>query len=158
MSARVASSSNGIEASASARLTAYDRPADERLLTQARELVRGGWCRSGLAMDRDGRQVEPWSAEACSWSPLGALMAAWFGSAEGHEPFRVAYTALALATGGRLEEWNAARWRTQRHVLNAFIRAHVSLSQVRKSVGESSPRSSPSADEPSVAVGASDNY
>jgi hypothetical protein len=43
------------------------------------------------------------------------------------EVFEAAYAALALATGGRPEEWNAARWRTQRHVLRAFAHAREYL-------------------------------
>jgi hypothetical protein len=60
------------------------------------------------------------------WSPLGALLRTWYESPSADaEAFRIAYTALANATGGRLEEWNAARWRTRRHVLNAFGRARI---------------------------------
>jgi hypothetical protein len=69
--------------------------------------------------------VEPWSARACEWSPLGALTKVWHDQ-RGTEldVFEAAYAALALATGGRPEEWNAARWRSRRHVVRAFARAH----------------------------------
>jgi hypothetical protein len=73
-----------------------------------------------------GRRVEPWSESARLWSPLGALLRAWYESPSSDvEAFRLAYVALANATGGRLEEWNAARWRTRRHVLSAFRRAGI---------------------------------
>ncbi len=96
----------------------------EQLLAEAGDLIAGGWCQRALARDRDGREVEPWSARAEQWSPLGALTRVW------HEQrgveldvFEAAYAALALATGGRPEEWNAARWRSKRHVVRAFSRA-----------------------------------
>jgi hypothetical protein len=100
------------------------RSDDEQLLADARELVLRGWCRTVLACDDAGRQVEPWSSGARAWSPLGALLASWYWNpVGGHESFRIAYTSLAIATGGRLEEWNGAPWRTKQHVLNAFGRA-----------------------------------
>jgi hypothetical protein len=103
------------------------------LLARAAELVGAGWCPNGLARDADGRLVEPWSASACAWSPLGALLKAWFDAGDnGGDAFRVACAALAQATGGRLEEWNAARWRTKRHVASAFVHARSSLPSVRR--------------------------
>lgn len=108
---------------------------EARLLARADELVQGGWCRTGLARDADGRLVEPWSPSACSWSPLGALLKVWFdtGSDEG-DALRIACSALALATGGRIEEWNAARWRTRRHVESAFLRARDYLPGVARRI------------------------
>jgi hypothetical protein len=99
-------------------------PSAERLLSEAAELIRRGWCQGALARDRKGREVEPWSESACRWSPLGALTRVWH-ERRGSEldVFEAAYAALALATGGRPEEWNAARWRSKRHVLRAFSRA-----------------------------------
>jgi len=95
-----------------------------RLLEESGLLVARGWCQGALAIDEDGRRVEPWSPSARRWSPLGALLRAWYESPSADaEAFRIAYTSLANATGGRLEEWNAARWRARRHVLNAFGRA-----------------------------------
>ena len=97
-----------------------------RLLEEAGLLVARGWCQAALAIDEDGRRVEPWNASARRWSPLGALLRAWYESPSADaDAFRIAYTALAKATGGRLEEWNAARWRARRHVLNAFGRARA---------------------------------
>jgi hypothetical protein len=97
-----------------------------RLLDESAALVTRGWCQGALAIDDDGRRVEPWAAGARRWSPLGALLQTWYQSPSADaDAFRIAYTALANATGGRLEEWNAARWRARRHVLNAFGRARV---------------------------------
>jgi hypothetical protein len=103
-------------------------PNAEQLLTAAGELIAAGWCQNALAQDQYGRQVEPWSERACRWSPLGALTRVWH-ERRGVEldVFETAYAALALATGGRPEEWNSARWRTKRHVLRAFARARAYL-------------------------------
>jgi hypothetical protein len=119
-------------------------PEDVQLLERAAELVADGWCQRALAQDRDGRQVEPWSESARSWSPLGALLTAWYeGRGVSRDAFKAAYASLALATGGRLEEWNAARWRTERHVCAAFFRAQeylpVARRQVRGRAGGRSP-------------------
>lgn len=100
--------------------------AGERLLAESASLVARGWCQGTLALDDHGRRVEPWSESATRWSPLGALLRSWYESpTPDADAFRLAYSALATATGGRLEEWNAARWRTHRHVLNAFGRARI---------------------------------
>ena len=111
------------------------RADDELLLARARDLVTTGWCQAGLAQDRNGRQVEPWRSCARSWSPLGALLAALYVGSDGSlDSFRIAYTCLALATGGRLEAWNAERWRTQQHVLSAFARARDLVPSVRRNL------------------------
>jgi hypothetical protein len=108
-------------------------PEDEQLLVRAGELVARGWCRRALAEDRHGRPVPPWSDSACRWSPLGALTRIWHdGPGSELRAFEVAYAALALATGGRLEEWNAAPWRTEWHVHSAFARAREFLPQTRQ--------------------------
>jgi hypothetical protein len=107
---------------------------DERdFLAGAAELVARGWSQRALARDREGRQVEPWSESARSWSPVGALIAILYERGGGQlDAFQVAYEALALATGGRVEEWNAARWRRRRHVLHAFDRARGYLPHARR--------------------------
>ena len=115
------------------------RADDELLLARASDLVARGWCRVGLAQDRNGRQVEPWRSCARSWSPLGALLVALYTGSDGSlDSFRIAYTCLALATGGRLEAWNAERWRTQQHVLSAFGRAHDLVPSVRRNLERTS--------------------
>jgi hypothetical protein len=100
----------------------------ELLLEDAAALIAAGWSQRALARDPDGREVEPWSDTARAWSPLGAMTKVWHeSSGDELEVFETAYAALALATGGRPEEWNAARWRTRRHVLGAFARAREYL-------------------------------
>jgi hypothetical protein len=107
-------------------------PNDDQLLVRATELVERGWSRSALAEDRDGRQVEPWSESAIRWSPLGALISAWYEGGGGRvDEFDTAVRALALATGGRPAEWNAVPWRTKWHVLSAFERARQYLPEAR---------------------------
>jgi hypothetical protein len=106
----------------------------EEVLREAARLIARGWCRQGLAEDRHGRKVEPWSNDAVAWSPLGALTRVWYESrGRRFGAFDTAYWSLAGATGGRLEEWNAARWRTQWHVVNAFQRARSRLRELRLS-------------------------
>jgi hypothetical protein len=105
---------------------------EQELLAQAAELIAQGWCQRALAEDRFGREVLPWSEGACRWSPLGALTRVSSQSGRSSaESFEVAYTALSLATGGRPEDWNAAPWRTRRHVLSAFVRAREFLPEAR---------------------------
>jgi hypothetical protein len=69
------------------------------------------------------------------WSPLGALLTVWYERGAGRDAFAAAYTALALATGGRVEEWNSAPWRLKAHVLSAFRRARVYLPAAREHSG-----------------------
>jgi hypothetical protein len=109
--------------------------AGEEFLLRAAELIARGWCKNALARDRYGRQVEPWSETAVAWSLLGALMKGWYDS-EGRDfvAFEAAYESLAQATGGRLEEWNGARWRTAWHVLKAVERACTRLRDLRRGV------------------------
>lgn len=117
-----------------ARRSRAERPPDRQFLDRAEALVALGWCQQALARDHRGRQVEPWSVDACSWSPLGALTKVWYERRDQGEAFEVAYEALALATGGRPEEWNGARWRTKRHALNALARAREHLAVARRQV------------------------
>jgi hypothetical protein len=120
------------------------RADDELLLARARDLVATGWCQAGLAQDRNGCQVEPWRSSARSWSPLGALLAALYVGSDGSlDSFRIAYTCLALATGGRLEAWNAERWRTRQHVLSAFARARDLVPSVRRNREEATDEHRP---------------
>ena len=106
---------------------------DERLLDRARKLIEHGWCSRALAEDRLGRHVEPWSVSACRWSPVGALVNAWYeDGGDRVDVFAAAYLALTLATGGPADEWSAAPWRTAHHVARAFIRARSYLPETRE--------------------------
>jgi len=105
---------------------------DEQLLVRAHALVERGWSRTAIAVDGEGREVEPWSSAARSWSALGALERAWAERSTGDvDAFATAYRALAMATGGRVSEWNAARWRTKQHVSRAFTHALEFLPEAR---------------------------
>jgi hypothetical protein len=121
-----------------ARNAAEDAPereslTAERLLSEAAELIARGWCRTSLAQDGRGRRVEPWAKSACCWSPLGALLAVWVHARGGdRDALEMAYAELALATGGRPEEWNAAPWRTSWHVHSAFARARENVPAARR--------------------------
>lgn len=116
-----------------ARPLAKRRLTDEELLARAAELVARGWSPAATAEDRLGRPVGPSSEGACRWSPVGAMQRAWSEGGGGPlEVFETVYLALTLATGGRLEEWNAAPWRTKWHVLRAFERARRNLPQARE--------------------------
>jgi hypothetical protein len=106
---------------------------DELLLDHARRLIEQGWCRTALAEDRLGRRVQPWSVSACRWSPVGALVCAWYQEGgNGVDVFAAAFLALRLATGGRADEWSAEPWRTPHHVARAFIRARTYLPETRE--------------------------
>lgn len=120
---------------ATAELIRPDTPSAEELLSAAGAQITFGWCQNALALDRQGRQVEPWSSSACRWSPLGALLNVWH-ERRGTEldVLETAYAALALATGGRPEEWNAAPWRTKWHVVRAFNRARSYLPAARRQI------------------------
>jgi hypothetical protein len=105
----------------------------ERLLAEAAARIAIGWCQTSLAEDARGRQVEPWAESARCWSVLGALLGVWVDArCPSGEVLETAYAALALATGGRPEEWNAAPWRTRRHVLSAFGRARGNVPAARR--------------------------
>ena len=124
---------SGTSQAATSQTTVRRSLSDDELLVRASELIARGWSRRVLAEDRFGRQVEPWSTAACRWSPLGALTSVWYEHpGVGFDAFETAYAAVALATGGRVEEWNAARWRTKSHVLRAFVRARGFLPQARR--------------------------
>ena len=120
------------------RVIAHPAPASladgEEVLREAARLIARGWCQRGLAEDRHGRKVEPWSNDAVAWSPLGALTRIWYESrGRRFAAFDAAYWSLASSTGGRLEDWNTARWRTRWHVVNAFERARARLRELRLS-------------------------
>ena len=109
--------------------------SDERLLARAAALVARGWCRKAPAQDWRGRPVDPRSDRALRWSPLGALERAWAESPETpRDVFEAARASLALATGGRPDEWNDAPWRTKWHAVSALRRARDYLPQAREEV------------------------
>jgi hypothetical protein len=115
----------------------------ERMLVDAYELVYSGWCQGAAARDAYGREIEPTSAFARSWSGPGALTRVW---TRADEPFEVALSAfqranLALAAAVRAEPqaWNDAESRTVREVLDALAEAVQELDGEPKRVDDVPP-------------------
>ena len=94
----------------------------ERLLAEAAARIVVGWCQKpgGGCATSSGRALERERLPLVA--PRGAAFVWFETAAERLDAFATAYTALALATGGRLEEWNAAPWRTKARA-RAFARA-----------------------------------
>jgi hypothetical protein len=100
-----------------------------RLLLAARELVARGWCRGADARNAAGVEVDPWDADAVSWSLLGAIVAVleWEAQHRGEMPIEdlaAALYALAdLIDTDSLVEWNDALARTQDDVTGVLSAA-----------------------------------
>jgi hypothetical protein len=99
----------------------------ERMLADAHDLVRCGWCQGTSAVDEMGRAIEPTSAFARRWSAPGALERAWRRMPENGdvvlEAFERANLALAAAVRQIPQEWNDSHERTCDEVLGALARA-----------------------------------
>ena len=99
----------------------------ERMLADAYDLVRSGWCQGTSAVDEMGRALEPSSAFARRWSAPGALERVWRRMPENGdlalEAFERANLALAAAVRQVPQEWNDGRERTCEEVLGALARA-----------------------------------
>jgi hypothetical protein len=97
-----------------------------QLLDEARGLLARGWCRGADARDASGSPVEPWAAEAETWSLLGAIVAALEreAAATGEMALDELSAALyALATvveADSLVAWNDLPGRNQLDVLRAL--------------------------------------
>jgi hypothetical protein len=96
----------------------------ERILSDAYELVLGGWCQGASARDELGRAIEPSSAFARRWSAVGALERVWRRlPGDGDvtlEAFERANLALAAAIKDVPERWNDAFGRSRGEVLGAL--------------------------------------
>jgi hypothetical protein len=103
----------------------------ERMLAEAYELVYSGWCQGAPARDANGREIEPGSAFARSWSAPGALTRVWTRMHDRFEDslpaFQRANLALTAVVGGAPQEWNDAEERTVREVLDALAEAVQTL-------------------------------
>ena len=112
-----------------------------RILRNGHDLVARGWTQGSDARDRNNDPVHPWSADARSWSILGALIC----GDETHQG-RVPIDQLALAAvilAGALDarslvKWNDEPGRVQADAVAAFDAAIASAverheSQVRHS-------------------------
>ena len=102
------------------------------MVSEARRLVKSGWCQGAHARDRAGTEVPSWSEEARSWSLLGALLTSWHRQDAQDDADVVAHLADAHALGeatevlgevvgtGALDRWNDSAKRTKKDVLAAM--------------------------------------
>ena len=102
------------------------------MVSEARRLVKRGWCQGAHARDSAGLEVSSWSEEARSWSLLGALLKSWHHQDSQADADVVAHLADAHALGeatevlgevvgtASLERWNDAAKRTQKDVVAAM--------------------------------------
>jgi hypothetical protein len=113
----------------------------QAVLRNGRDLVAQGWTQGASARDREGTAVHPWSAQARSWSVLGAIVCG-DETRQGRVPIgqlaeAVMLFAASLDTAS-LNNWNDAPGRTQADALAGFDAAIASAaerpeSQVRHS-------------------------
>lgn len=100
-----------------------------RLLLAARGLVARGWCRGADARNAAGAEVDPWDAEAVSWSLLGAIVAVleWEAQHRGEMPIEdlaaALYALAALIETNSLVDWNDEPTRTQDEVIDVVSAA-----------------------------------
>ena len=97
-----------------------------------RELVAQGWSQGADARDSDQSPVHPWSAEARSWSVLGAIICG-DETRKGRVPIdRLARAAVVLAGAldtPSLTKWNDQPGRTQAEAVAAFNAALASAAE-----------------------------
>jgi hypothetical protein len=102
------------------------------ILRRAHDLIAFGWCQGADARDTDLLPVDPWSARACHWSLLGALVAA-LGTPEDDSPespallsqLHLALLAISeLIPDWSLQHWNDNPQRTQAGVVQMLAAAH----------------------------------
>lgn len=89
-----------------------------QILTQARRLVKRGWCKGALARTVKGSVCSDDDPEAVEWCAFGAI---W--KASGRLPNRKALTCLQRSIRRDIGIWNDAWGRTKAQVLSAFDRA-----------------------------------
>jgi hypothetical protein len=115
----------------------------QEVLRNGRDLVVQGWTQGADARDAEQTPVHPWSAEARSWSVLGAVICG-DDSHEGQVPIdRLAAAAVHLSRAieaQSLSRWNDEPGRTQADAVAAFDAALASAaerpeSQVRRASG-----------------------
>jgi hypothetical protein len=99
------------------------------MMSEARRLVKSGWCQGAHARDRAGLEVRSWSEEARSWSLLGALLSSWHRQDSQDDADVVAQLAEAHALGeatevlgqvvgsAALDRWNDSAQRTKKDVV-----------------------------------------
>jgi hypothetical protein len=99
-------------------------------LTEARSLIGASWTQHADARAVDGRATDPWSADAASWSLLGALVAVYerfgwsYGQAAALQALAGACELLAeTLDSDSLSNWNDAPGRTQTDVVTTLDEA-----------------------------------
>lgn len=45
------------------------------ILIEGRKRIESGWCKGCMAVDKNGKEVEPHSSKAVKWCALGAIVA-----------------------------------------------------------------------------------
>jgi hypothetical protein len=98
-----------------------------KLLQEAGALVEKGWCQGTEARDAGGRATQVASADAASWSLLGALQATTVSDPEtGIQDIGDAVAALAeVILDPSLANWNDSAARTKLEVLKVLKDAEV---------------------------------
>jgi hypothetical protein len=108
----------------------------QAVLKNGRDLVTQGWTQGASARDRKGRAVHPWSAEARSWSILGAIVCG-DETHQGRVPIeRLADAVMLVAASvdtASLNDWNDKPGRTQAEALAAFDAAIASAAERHES-------------------------
>ena len=108
----------------------------EAVLENGRGLVAQGWTQGASARDREGQAVHPLSADARSWSILGAIVCG-DQTHQGRVPIDRLADAVMLVAGGldtaSLNDWNDKPGRTQADALAAFDAAIASAAERRES-------------------------
>jgi hypothetical protein len=102
------------------------------MVSEARRLVKRGWCQGAHARDGAGLEVPSWSEEARSWSLLGALLSSWHRQDSQDDGDITAHLVDAHALGeatevlgevvgtAALDRWNDATKRTKNEVVDAM--------------------------------------
>ncbi len=109
------------------------------MVSEARRLVKRGWCQGAHARDGAGLEVPSWSEEARSWSLLGALLSSWHHQDSLDDADISAHLVDAHALGeatevlgevvgtAALDRWNDAAKRTKKDVVAAMDGALLAL-------------------------------
>lgn len=99
-------------------------------LSQAHDRIALSWAQGTEARNTHGAAVDPWDADAASWSLLGALVAVYAefekSDSEGDALGALARACVRLSDtidGDSLADWNDAPGRTQADVLAALADA-----------------------------------
>ena len=103
------------------------------ILEGAIETIKSGWTQGQLAVDSDGKEVDPTSSAAVQWCILGSLRKAaqidgdtWKDIAASSKYFPAwaqAKETLYNILGGPLSDWNDEEYRTREDILQLLEKA-----------------------------------